>query len=84
MGQEAIFSCIVLVIQRIKNDEVGLWRTMLEERSIVLNIDTEEGNIEVVAVVVKESHEKSRWRKSRTHLEVPFVHVSYKEKNCRV
>ena len=57
VSQETVFGGIILVVQWIKDDEIGLRGAMLEERASIGHIDSEKGNVEVVAIIVKESHE---------------------------
>jgi len=50
---------------------------MLEEVAVVRHIYSEEGHVEVVAVVVQEAHKQPRRRQRCAHFQVPFVHISH-------
>ena len=56
MSQETILGGVRLSIQRVKNDEVGLWWAVFVEGTIITNIDTKQLNIEEVAEVIEEAH----------------------------
>ena len=52
---------------------------MVEERSVVGHVDAEKRHVEIIAVIVEESHKESGWCESGAHLQVPFVHVCHEE-----
>lgn len=84
MSQETVLCCIILLIQWVQNDEVRLWRAQLIKGAVVRDINAEERDVEVIAIIIEETHEQSGWSESRTHLQIPFIHVSNQQQHRRV
>jgi len=84
VGQEAVFGGVVLVVQGVQNHEVRLRRPQFEEGAVVGHVDAEQGDVEVVAVVVQEPHQQPGRGQGRTHFQIPLVHVGHQQKHSGV
>lgn len=82
--KERVLRSVVLVVQRVQNHEVYLWRRVLEEVAVVRYVNAKERHVEVVRVVVKEAHQQPSWGQGGAHFQVPFVHVGHQEQHSRV
>ena len=99
MSEEAVLAGIVsLIVDGVHNDKVALRSCVLEERPIKegwlgneiwyllssCHVDSEVLNLEVVAVVVQEAHQQTRWSQGWVLLEIPLVHVGHEQEHGRI